>query len=223
MKLHYPFKITKSLEIFSVLLVIASWIASIYFYRLLPELVVTHWNIQGVADGYSTRGVGAFALPIIITISYILFLILPTIDPQKKRYADFGRAYQYIKVAILLILVAIYIVASLVNIGYAIQIQIVVPVLVGLLFFVIGTNLGNVKKNYFVGIRTPWTLSSEDIWNKTNSLAGTLFMLAGLAIVVSTFLNPTFSFVVLILAILIAALVPILYSFILWKKESTKN
>lgn len=219
----YPFKITKSLEIFSLIIVIGSWIASFYFYQMLPELVVSHWNIQGVADGYSSRGMGAFALPAIITVAYLLFLILPSIDPQKNRYADFGRAYQAIKIAVLGMLAAIYIIASLVNIGYQIPIQIVVPILVGLLFVVIGSNLGNVKKNYFVGIRTPWTLSSEDIWNKTNSLAGTLFILAGVAIVLSVFLNPTMSFVVLMLAILIAALVPVLYSYLLWRKESSHN
>ena len=101
-------KITCKTEIIPILMIVLSLIAGIYFYQHFPERVASHWNFQGEVDGYSNKTFGAFGLPVIIGLMYLMFLALPYLDPQKERYGEFAKTYNLFKIMIIGFMVFIY-------------------------------------------------------------------------------------------------------------------
>lgn len=202
-----------------MLLIVAAWVLAFYFYAHFPEQVVSHWNYYGQPDDYSGRATGAFAIPALLAGMYLLFLALPWLDPRSERYAEFGKIYNFIKSAIMLVLFGVYVAAGLYNLGYPVKIGSIVPWLVGGLLIVIGNYMGKIKRNWFMGVRTPWTLSSENVWNKTNRFGGFMMMLFGLSLVINPFLPKMAALVLLILGGLLVTVGTIVYSFVLYKQE----
>ena len=138
-----PIKITIKSEIFSFLILLASWVAAFYFYQHFPDRVITHWNISGQADGWSGKAFAAFFFPGLLSGMYLMFLFLPLLDPHKDRYAEFSKVYTTFRNLILGIMTLIYFVASIANLGVPLNIGILIPIIIGLLFLVIGNYMGN--------------------------------------------------------------------------------
>lgn len=192
---------------------------SIWAYPQLPPTVATHWNLKGTPDGFSSRLVAVLIIPGIILVMTGLFTVLPRLDPRGENYAKFFGTYWLIcntVIAFMLIAHAM-IVAS--GIGYPIRIDRLMPIGIGLLFIVLGNYLSRVEPNWFIGIRTPWTLSSDLVWRKTHRTGGYLMVLGGL-LVASCAALPHGAFIpVLVVAILVMAVIPIVQSYVLWKRE----
>ncbi len=172
-------KATIKTEIVPLTLLVLAGFSSIYFYQHFPEQVPVHWNINGEVDGYGSRANGAFVVPIMSLLMYLMFFFLPYIDPKKDRYAQFGKTYHVFKGILVAFTVLIYFFVSLNGLGADFPIGSIIPIMVGLLFVVIGNYLSKIKPNWFMGVRTPWTLSSEENWNKTHRLAAKIFVLGG--------------------------------------------
>lgn len=217
--MNSPLKISFKSEIVSILLVLAGVITSAVSFGRLPARVVSHWNVYGVPDGWMSRELHAILFPGILLGLYLLLLFMPSLDPKKDRYKEFADVYNIFRTLILLVLYLVFLIATLANLGYDISVGKTVPLIIGLLMIVIGNYMGKIKKNWFVGIRTPWTLSSENVWNKTHRLGGWMFVLFGLILITSPFLSPAFIAPLFILGLICAVLIPIIYSYILFKKE----
>ena len=217
--MKHPLTITPKTEILPIILIISTIIASFYFYQYFPEQVPTHWNISGTIDGYSGKFFAAFFFPLLNLVMYLLFLFLPLIDPQKERYQQFASVYHLFKNLIIALLTVVYFMVGLAGIGVAVPVDLITPVLVGLLFVIIGNYMGKIKRNWFFGARTPWTLSSEENWNKTNRLSGKLFIVSGVLMILEIILPLPAKLPVFIFAILLAAVVPVVYSALLYLKE----
>ncbi len=215
-----PIKPTIKTEILPIFLVVLAIIASFYFYANFPEQVPIHWNVAGEVDNYGSRAIGAFLFPGIILGMYLMFLFLPLIDPKKERYNQFRKVYHIFKTILIALMAAIYFIASLNALGYNIEVGVWVPVLVGLLFIVLGNYMGKIKPNWFMGIRTPWTLSSEEVWNKTHRFGGKMFMLGGLLIALNSFLPVNYRLGVFIVAIVLVLLGTVGYSYVVYLKEN---
>lgn len=168
---------------------------SFFFYFNSPELVASHWNFRGEADGYSSRLFASFFFPGLIIGLYILFLLLPNFDPERNRYAEFAKTYDVFRHLIVGVFAIIFIATGIYNIGYHINIGITVATVIGLMMIVLGKYLGKIKKNWFMGIRTPWTMSSEIVWNKTHQVGGVLFMIFGIVIIAAPFLPETIALI----------------------------
>jgi uncharacterized membrane protein len=205
-------------KIIQIVLVVVSIILSVYFYRHFPARVPIHWDVSGNVNSWGSRSVAAFVLPAILVVLFFLFEWLPMIDPRKDRYAEFTKVYTIIKTSIMSVLFAIYLAASLSGLGYPISIGFWVPFVIGLLFIVLGNYFGKIRNNYFVGIRTPWTLANEEVWNKTHRLGGKLFMLGGIMLLCTGFEPVALRLPLFIVVIVIAAVLPIGYSYILYKR-----
>lgn len=214
-----PFKITWRSEIVPLAAVIGAVAVSATSYGSLPERVITHWNFYGQADGWSSRDFHVFFFPILLAGMYALFLFLPAIDPRKERYQEFAGTYNVIRGMIMSVLFLVYLVATLVNLGYDIDVSRTVPLLIGALMIVMGNYMGKLKSNWFVGIRTPWTLSSEKVWQKTHRLGGVLFVLFGLIMMAMPHLTRKYGMILFVIAISVTVLVPIVASYIFYKKE----
>lgn len=212
-------KINFKSEAFSFILLLVTFIASFYFYLKFPEQVPTHWGIDGQVDGWSNKFVGAFLFPGIILISYLLFLFLPMFDPRSERYEQFQKTYAIFKNIIIGFMVLIYFIASFSALGYDIPVGKIMTILVGLLFVVLGNYMGKLKSNWFVGIKTPWTLSSEDVWNRTHSFGGKIFVICGLIIMFMNWYPVCFRLYIFFAVIIALVFGNFAYSYYLFKKE----
>lgn len=186
--MKHPLKPTLKTELIPILTILIITIASFYFYQNFPDQVPTHWNYKGEIDSYSGKTFGAFGFPAIIMGVYLMFLAFPYLDPKKERYQEFRKTYHIFKAMIISFMSLIYFYTGLAGLGYPVSISIVVPITVGLLFIVMGNYMSKIKRNWFIGIRTPWTISNEEVWNKTHRLGGKIFIAIGLLMIIGTYL-----------------------------------
>lgn len=215
-------KITFKSEILSIVMIVVSIIFSVYFFLNFPEQVVVHWNYQGEPDAWASRALAAFMIiPIIIGV-YFLFIFLPKFDPKRDKYVHFEKTYRIIRNSIVSFLTLIYLITGFNNLGYNLPIDKIIPVLVGILFMIIGNYMGKVKSNWFLGFRTPWTLSSDEVWNKTHRAGGKLFMLVGAIIAFSIFLPSYLKAYIVVISSIILVFGVMIYSYFLYRKELKK-
>jgi uncharacterized membrane protein len=194
-------------------------IVSIWAYGQLPPTVATHWNLRGTPDGYSSRLMAVLIMPIVTVVLTTLFNVLPRFDPRRENYAKFMGTYWLIVNAVMLFLLATHGVVIAHGLGYSVRVDRIMPLGVGLLFIVLGNYLTRVEPNWFIGIRTPWTLSSDTVWRKTHRTGGALMVLGGLALAIGAFLPGPGFLVMFIITAIVAGVIPVVMSFILWKRE----
>jgi uncharacterized membrane protein len=202
-----------------LLIVAAAVVASAIVYPRLPETIPTHWNMDGQPDGWSSRAFGAWITPVILLGMWALFRLLPAIDPRGANYAKFGGAFEAIIDSLMLFLLGMHIVILRAGLGYPVQIERIVPFGVGVLLIVIGNLLPRCRPNWFVGIRTPWTLSSDRVWEKTHRFGGRVFVAAGFLIVIAALLWVQWVHLVLITVVPLATAAVLIYSYLEWKRE----
>jgi len=199
-------------------LIALAFIVGLVLYSKMPDPMPSHWNIAGEVDGYMPRFWGLFLLPLVLVGIFLLYLAIPRIDPLKANIATFNREYNLMMVLISGFMFYVYILTLLWTLGFEFNMNLMILPAMGVLFIAIGYLLGNARRNFFVGIRTPWTLSSDTVWAETHRLGKWTFIAAGAISIFSAFLGEI-SFWVFLGATLLAAFVPVVYSYILWKKE----
>ena len=197
-------------------LILAGFALAAFLYPSLPDPVPTHFDSAGKADGFMPKPWGVFVLPLTSVLTFALLKILPAISPRGFRIADFQQAYNAIGISLMAFLFLVTAAALLVARGAALNISTVVGIALGLLFMVLGNYMGKVRKNFFVGIRTPWTLASDEVWYRTHRLAGRLLSLAGLIAVIATAARA--SLAVVVGSILLALLIPVVYSLVIYRQ-----
>jgi uncharacterized membrane protein len=218
-----PIKTSLRTEWFSLSLLVLSLIFAVYFYQNFPASVPTHWGINGEANGYSGPLGAAFILPAIMIILYLVFLFMPYIDPKKDQYAAFASVYHNFKDLIIAFLFIVYFLTGMNGLGYRVDIGFYMPIMVGVLFIFIGLLMRQVKSNWFMGVRTPWTMSSETVWEKTNKLSSWVFAISGLFIAATVFVAAQAKTILFILAIAFMVLALPIYSYILYSREKNKK
>jgi uncharacterized membrane protein len=200
-----------------LLLVVAGFAAAGAMYPGLPDPMPTHWNAAGQVNGWMPKFWGAFLFPLLMTLLWLVFSVLPRISPRGFEMEPFLRAWGVLKVTILALLLFVGIEALRASKRPGMQLSpTAIFCALGVLFAVIGNLLGKVTRNFFVGIRTPWTLASEEVWYRTHRLAGKLFVAAGVFIVVASLFAPHLW--TMLAPLLIAALIPVVYSYVIYKR-----
>lgn len=205
-------KITNS-WITSALLLASTFLISIAVYDQLPELMASHWNFAGEADGYSGKFSGAFLMPIVSLAIFFLFLFFPKIDPKKENVAKFIGDYIGFANVFLLFMLYVHVLTIAVNLGYEFNFNRLVAPGFAVLFYGIGSVLPKVKPNWFIGIRTAWTLSSDIVWEKTHLLGGKLFKSSGVLALLGIFFVKYAVFFI-ILPVVVSAIYLIIYSYL---------
>ena len=199
--------------------ILLSFIIGIYFYPQMPEKIASHWNAQGQVDGYMSKFWGLFLMPLLSMMLFLLFIAIPKIDPLKHNIEKFREYYDGFVVLIIVYLFYVYLLTIFWNIGIRFNmVQPLAPAM-GILFYYIGILIENAKRNWFIGIRTPWTLSSEKVWEKTHKIGGKLFKIAGVIAFIGVFFQRYVLFFILVPIILVAAYT-IVYSYFEYQKET---
>ena len=203
-------------EVLSWVLILAAWGFSLALYARLPESIPTHWDFHGRPDGFTPKPWGAFVTPMVMIGIYLVFLVLPKISPRGYRFDSFLGVWEIIRTAILALLLLVHVLVVLSGAGVAIDLVRSMEAGGGLLLVLLGNYMGKLGKNFFVGIRTPWTLASDEVWLRTHRLGGKLFVIAGLVLFATgVFGGAPF---LAMAAIGAAALVSVFYSYLLYRR-----
>lgn len=185
----------------------------------MPERMVSHWNIMGEADGYLPKFWALFIVPLASLGLFALFVVIPKIDPLKNNIQKFRRYYDTFVVLLLCFLCYLGFLVIFWNFGMSFNmIQALAPAL-GLLFYYMGILTENAKRNWFIGIRTPWTLSNDDVWDKTHKLGGKLFKACGVLTAVGGFIFDKLAVFFILAPILVVTVYVTVFSYFEYKKQ----
>lgn len=193
-------------------------ITAVWVYPHLPEKVPSHWNIHGEVDAYSSRFFGAFFAPLLTMGIYFLMLLVPYVDPKRDNYQRFTSAYTFLRWSLVAFFSVIYGATILVALDYPINVGLIVKAMVSILFLVIGNFMGQFRHNYFVGIRTPWTLANEEVWQRTHRFGSKIWVAGALVCLSMSLIDSAWGAVVFFTAVMVMTIIPIVYSYIIFVK-----
>lgn len=212
----------KFYNLLSLLIMLSVAISAYFFNSILPEEVITHWDINGQADGWGAKSVLVVYIPFLIIGLYILFRILPKMDPKRENYIKFDTTYNAFRFLIIAFLAAVYFISIYINLGYNLAMSEIMTWLVGLLFIIIGFLIKNVEPNWFMGIRNPWTLSNDEVWKKTHLMAQKVFIIGGVLFLFIPYVSPGYVPIIFVFVIIMILSLSVGYSYFLYKKIEKK-
>jgi uncharacterized membrane protein len=184
-----------------------------------PERIPVHWNLYGQVDRYGGKIEGLLTLPLLSLVLYFAMILLPRLDPGRANYRQFWGAYSAIRLAVTSLMAVIYLVINLWIRGFPMDMSLVVPVAVGGLLIVLGNLMGKIRPNWFVGIRTPWTISSKASWTRTHRLGGWLFIVMGLALTVAGIVRSPWAFMLAAAIAVVSVIWMFVYSYLVWRSD----
>lgn len=214
--------IMRKAEILMIVLILMSFIIGASLYSRMPEKMASHWNIEGKVNGYMPKFWGLFLMPIISFGMFILFIIIPKIDPLKVNIRKFRNYYNRFIVLVILFMFYIYVLTIAWNLGWTfVLIQFLSPAF-AILFFYAGILIEKAKRNFSIGIRTPWTLSSDYVWEKTHKLGSKLFKICGILCLFGFFF-PDYAIFFILIPVILVTIYTFVYSYIEYQKYSKKT
>jgi uncharacterized membrane protein len=188
-----------------------------------PASFPVHWNLHGEVDRMGGRAEGLLVMPLVAALVALALRFLPRIDPGRANYANFASAYAWVRVLVLALLAGVYVLMQMAAHGRTASVAPAVAFLTGGLFFGLGNLLGKVRPNWFVGIRTPWTLSSAESWNRTHRAGGWVFVVTGLLTMAGAIVFDAGKVLAgLIAVILLSVLGLAIYSYLVWRGDPDK-
>ena len=204
-----------------LIIVLAAVGVSLLAYPKLPDKMASHWGPGGQVDGWMAKSVCAWIMPALMIAQTGLFFLILLIDPLRKNIDKFFGYYAGFVITLNLFLLAVHGWMILWNVGIQIPSNVFMPIGVACLIFYSGIIMSHVKPNWFIGIRTPWTLSNEIVWQKTHKLGGILFRIAAIIVLLGA-VFPKYAIIFVLAPVLSVALVTLIYSLVIWKKLKTE-
>ena len=208
---------TKNTVLISLVLILISTFAGVFLWDRLPEMVASHWGTNDEVNGFMPRFWGVALMPMVTIGMLLLFLVLPSIDPLRANVEQFRETFNTFITLIIGFMIYIHFLTLLWNVGYTnFRMSSAMLPAMGLLFIFTGDLIKKAKRNYFIGIRTPWTLSSDRVWDGTHRVGGKLFVAAGFFALLGAFF-PDYSVWFLMIPVLSASLFSVIYSYYLYR------
>lgn len=199
-------------------IIAAAVLAGICLYPKAPQEMASHWNSQGQVNGYLPKFWGLFLMPIISLVMFLFFAIIPKMDPLKENIQKFRKYFDSFIILMIVFMMYAHALTLFWNFGFRFDMgQMLIPAL-GILFYYCGVLIENSKRNWLIGIRTPWTLSSDLVWEKTHKLGGMLFKVSGMIAILGVFF-PNFAFLMLMVPIIFSAAFSTVYSYFEYRKQ----
>jgi len=212
---------TKITTIIGFALIAIALIAGAVLWNQLPDQMASHWNINDEVDGYISKFWGVFLMPLVTLGMMVLFLVIPNIDPLKANIAQFREAFNIFILLIVVFMLYIHKLTLAWSLGYQnFKMSTAMLPFMGILFFAVGYLLRKAKRNFFIGIRTPWTLSSDTVWDKTHQLGSMLFMLSGACAIIGGFFGGMTALWLMFVPLIGSTLFLVVYSYLLYRNET---
>ena len=211
-------KKNKWILIITTLALLLPMILGLLLWNRLPKSVPTHWGIDGQPDGWSSKAVAVFLFPAIMLAFHWVCILVSTADPKRANYSQ--KTFQLVLWICPMLSLLINSLSYAAALGKAIRVEILMPILMGILFVVIGNLLPKMKQSYTMGIKLPWTLNNEENWNKTHRLGGWVWVIGGIVMIATAFLG---QFWLLLGLVVLMCLIPTVYSYCLHRKQQTDS
>lgn len=205
----------------SIIIILLSFAIAVYFYPQMPERMASHWDSQGNINGYMSRFWALAMGPLVILGLYLLFEFIPRIDPLKKNIKKFKKHYDTFKLVLIGFMFYIYLASIAANLGYVFDMSFVMIPGLSILFFYCGVLMQHSKRNWFIGIKTPWTLSSDKVWKKTHEMGGKMFKAYALLILLGLFFG-SYGIYFIVLPIIVIVIWSLVYSYLEYQKRGRK-
>ena len=189
----------------------------------VPDRIPIHWNISGEVDGYGGKFADLMMVPLLTLGLYALLLVIPKLDPARANYPSFRGPYTAIRVALVLYMGAVYVLLNLaIGDEKSVPVGELISASMAVLFVCIGLVLGKVRPNYFVGIRTPWTLTSKKSWIKTHRVGGWVFLLVGAVSAEGAILGGPWAIILMMATLIPGTVFLVVYSYLVWLKDTER-
>jgi uncharacterized membrane protein len=202
-------------------MIVLALLAGAALWNQLPDQMASHWNINDEVDGTMPKFWGVFLMPLITLGMLALFLVLPGIDPLKANIAQFRESFNLFIVLIVAFMLYIHGLTLAWSLGYqSFKMSSAMLPFMGALFIAIGFMLKKAKRNFFIGIRTPWTLSSDSVWDKTHQLGSVLFMASGAFAIIGGVFGGMTAFWLMFVPLIGSSLFLVAYSYVLYRNET---
>ena len=212
---------TRTTLVIALALIVLATIFSLAVYNRLPDRMDSHWGVNDEVNGTISRFWGAFLMPIMALGMLGLFLLIPGIDPLKANIAKFRPIFNAFIVAILAFLLYVHLLTVLWNLGYQnFRMSTVLLPGLGLIFIFAGLMMRQAQRNFFIGIRTPWTLSSDHVWNETHRLGGVLFVICGGIALLGIFIPGMIAYWLILVPLFASSIFLVIYSYVLYRQET---
>src|SRR5260221_485728 len=212
---------TRTTTIIVLLMLVAGIVAGLLLWNRLPDQMASHWDINDQVNGYMPKTWGVFLMPLIALGMFLLFLVIPNIDPLKANIARFRETFNLFVALIVAFMLYIYALTLTWNLGYTnFKMSTSMLPAMGLLFIFVGFMLRKAKRNFFIGIRTPWTLSSDTVWDKTHQLGSILFMVSGVLALIGGIFGGMTAFWFLFVPLIGSTIFLLVYSYFLYQQAT---
>jgi uncharacterized membrane protein len=212
---------TRTTTIVVLLLLVGATLTGLLLWNQLPEQMASHWNENDQVDGYMPRFWGVFLMPLVTLGMFLLFMVIPNIDPLKANIAQFRGVFNLFITFFIGFMIYIHALTLLWSLGYtSFEMSKAMLPAMGLLFILIGSLLRRAKRNWFIGIRTPWTLSSDSVWDKTHQLGAILFMASGALALIGGLFGGMIAFWFLFVPLIGSTVFLLVYSYVLYQRET---
>ena len=206
------------IKILTLLIILLSFVIAFWLYPIMPEIMPFHWNASGVVNGHMPKLFALFLMPVIGLFCFILFIKIPDFDPKKKNIESFRKYYDYFILIFTLFLFYLYVLTILFTLNAPFNMTFMLIPAFAVLFFYLGILCKHAKQNWFIGIRTPWTLSSKVVWNKTHKVAARGFkIVAILCLIGMLFIDYAIWFI--LLPVILVAIYSFWYSYREYKNQ----
>lgn len=204
-----------------LLFIVTITAVGIVLYPSFPANIASHWNVNGEADGYMQKFWGVFLLPMMMAGLFLFYLIIPTIDPYRANIETFRKQYNFLWVTIFGFFAYVSALTLAWNTGFRFDFTIFIIPAFAALWYALGHLLKQSKRNWFVGIRTPWTLSSDTVWEKTHRLGAVLFKTSAIISLFGLSIPDNgIRFLFVIIPVIAVSIVTIVYSYVVYRKEN---
>jgi uncharacterized membrane protein len=210
----------KRTDLLSIAAIAALVALATALYDVLPDPLPTHWNARGMGNVYMSKATAVAALVALPIVPFLLIKVLPAISPRGFRMNSFQPVTDIIALTVTVMVAGIDAAVLLAASGRHVPVLTVSQLLIGGLFIVLGNYLGKVRRNFFIGIRTPWTLASEEVWARTHRFGGWVFVIAGVALVALAWapVKTPAGFPLALLSVMgVAAVVVVVHSYVVYR------
>jgi len=207
-------KKNRGLLILTSIVLLVPIAVGLLLWNQLPEQIPSHWDINGNVDGWSSKASAVFTMPALLLVLHWVCVFASTADPKHKNYSP-----KMIKLVLWICPVIGLVINTLIYtaaLGYPLRVEIIMPLLMGLMFLIVGNLLPKCPQTYTMGIKLPWTLANEENWNKTHRFAGKLWVLGGVVTMATAFFG---NFWILLGVLVVMVLVPTVYSYLLYRRQ----
>lgn len=199
-------------------LILLSIVCTGFVYDLLPSNIPSQWGFNGEISDYKPRWF-AIVTALLPMVMYMLMIVVPKIDPKKKAHQKHKKVYEIFTMCIVLFLIAIHWAVIGISVGFKINISMYIRIGLGILFIILGNRMGQIRPNYLLGIKTPWTLHSETVWKKTHKFGGIVFIVVGVIQMLAVFIRGSKGNYVSFISIALLLISITLYSYLAYARE----